>query len=135
MTDKDLSKLLELAENITRYRGFIGQRDQEDIDRNSAQFTKLRRAFIHRYAKREGSFGLHKMQLGAALQKVAAAEGVPDHALEFARTELFDHLAKEHRRNPVARLLARWGPPVAAVLIALVWHFLPHLSEMKWLLP
>ena len=135
MADKDLTKLLELAENITRYRGFIGQRDQEDIDRNSAKFTKLRRAFIHRYAKREGSVGLHRAQLEAALRRVAADEGVPDSAFDFTRTELFDHLGKEHQRIPAARLLARWGPPIAAVLLPLIWHFLPRWFELKWLFP
>ena len=135
MTDQGLHKILELSENIARHRGFLGQRETDDLNQNKADFTKLRRVIVHDLAKREGTFGLHRAQLESALLKVASKEGIPQDAFEFAQTELLAHLAKEHRRGYLTRMLVRWGPPTLAVFAAIAWYSLKFLPELNWLIP
>jgi hypothetical protein len=134
VTDADLQKLFELAENITRHRGFPGHRDTEDLKRNSAEFVKLRRIVVHQLAKREGTFGLHKAQLEAALWKVANEGDVPDVAYDYTREQLLDHLAKEHQRSPASRLLVRWGPPVFGLGVSTIFFAIHFWRDLEWLL-
>ena len=133
MRDVDLRAFVALAEEMGQYRGYLGMTEKAELKEHQRKFDQMRRVLVHNLRKQYGTLGLHRSMVETALASIARQNEFPGEAVEYARTELSIHLAKEHQRGLIARYVVRWAVPTLGFIAAIAYflfNFFPELHRL-----